>query len=56
MGNVGASSKPIQDTKFDLQDPKFDLQNESKQKKPLENPGTMEELHKRCKDVMPVFF
>lgn len=47
MGNVGASSKPIQDPKFDLP---MDLQSsESKQKKPLENPGTMEELHKRCK-------
>lgn len=46
MGNVGASSKPIQDPKFDLQ---MDLENELKQKKPLENPGTMEELHKRCK-------
>uniref|UniRef100_A0A6M2DIG5 Putative translocase of outer mitochondrial membrane complex subunit tom40 n=1 Tax=Xenopsylla cheopis TaxID=163159 RepID=A0A6M2DIG5_XENCH len=24
--------------------------------KPLENPGTMDELHKKCKDVMPVNF
>lgn len=46
MGNVGASSKPIQDPKFDLQ---MDSPIEIKQKKPLENPGTMEELHKRCK-------
>ena len=46
MGNVGASSKPIQDPKFDLT---MDLPKESKEKKPLENPGTMEELHKRCK-------
>lgn len=46
MGNVSASSKPIQDPKFDLQ---MDLQNESKQKRPLENPGTMEELHKKVK-------
>ncbi|CRK95895.1 CLUMA_CG009341, isoform A [Clunio marinus] len=53
MGNVGASSKPIQDPKFDLP---AESQIESKQKKPLENPGTMEELHKKCKDLMPVFF
>lgn len=46
MGNVGASSKPIHDSKFDLQ---MDSQIESKQKKSLENPGTMEELHKKCK-------
>ena len=54
MGSAGASSKPIQDTKFDLQAPiktMADDQNESKSssKKPLENPGTMEELHKKCK-------
>lgn len=54
MGSAGASSKPIQDMKFDLQPPiktMADDQNESKSssKKPLENPGTMEELHKKCK-------
>jgi hypothetical protein len=46
MGNVGASSKPIQDPAFDL---KLSDETESKQKKPLDNPGTMEELHKKCK-------
>lgn len=46
MGNVGASSKPIQDPKFDST---LENEMESKQKKHLENPGTMEELHKRCK-------
>jgi mitochondrial import receptor subunit TOM40 len=48
MGNVGASSKPIQDPTFDLR-MSDESQSESKQKKPLDNPGTMEELHKRCK-------
>lgn len=51
MGNVGASSKPIQD-KFDLQaapKPMADEQNQSKSRTPLENPGTIEELHKKCK-------
>lgn len=48
MGNVGASSKPIQDPTFDLK-LSDESQNESKQKKPLDNPGTMEELHKKCK-------
>lgn len=51
MGNVGASSKPIQDPKFDLQ---MDLESNTKQKTPLENPGTMEELHKKCKGEMTV--
>jgi hypothetical protein len=46
MGNVGAQSKPIQEPKFDLQ---LENESESKQRKPLDNPGTMEELHKRCK-------
>ena len=49
MGNVGASSKPIQDPAFDLKLSDDDTLNESKQKKPLDNPGTMEELHKKCK-------
>lgn len=61
MGSAGASSKPIQEAKLDFQGPiktMADDQNESKSsnKTPLENPGTMEELHKKCKDVMPVFF
>lgn len=51
MGSAGATSKPIQDTKFDLQPTMADEKNEAKSssKKPLENPGTMEELHKKCK-------
>jgi hypothetical protein len=51
MGSAGATSKPIQDQKFDLQPTMADEKNEAKSssKKPLENPGTMEELHKKCK-------
>lgn len=48
MGNVGASSKPIQDAKFNLSDVEVN-DSSSKQKKQLENPGSMEELHKKCK-------
>lgn len=50
MGNVvSASSKPIADPIPKFDPIQIDVQNESKQKTPLENPGTMEELHKRCK-------
>lgn len=50
MGNVvSASSKPIADAIPKFDPIQIDVQNESKQKKPLENPGTMEELHKKCK-------
>lgn len=50
MGNVvSASSKPIQDKNSNFEILQSFEPNESKQKKPLENPGTMEELHKRCK-------
>lgn len=48
MGNVGASSKPIQDNKINT----FDLEDgllENKPQKKRTNPGSMEELHKRCK-------
>lgn len=54
MGNVGASSKPIQEPNVNFQ-PSIvtmaDDQNQSKSssKTSLENPGTMEELHKKCK-------
>ncbi|XP_058452247.1 mitochondrial import receptor subunit TOM40 homolog 1-like [Malaya genurostris] len=58
MGNVLAASKPI--TNGNLPPP---LPTESVQisavsdtKKSLENPGTLEELHKKCKDVMPANF
>lgn len=58
MGNVLAASKPI--TAGQLPPPMpaepipaaVSLESE----KPLENPGTMEELHKKCKDVMPANF
>lgn len=54
MGSAGASSKPIQDINPSLQtisNAMADDQTQSKSntKTPLENPGTMEELHKRCK-------
>lgn len=55
MGSAGASSKPIQDAKFDLQavpktlDELNQLKTESSSKTPLENPGSIEELHKKCK-------
>lgn len=56
MGSAGASSKPIQEPKLDFQAPTkimADDQNQSKSssKTPLENPGTMEELHKKCKGI-----
>lgn len=63
MGNVLASSKPIQNkpgiqppivTNFSPEVPQNVSSKENS--KPLENPGTMDELHKKCKDVMPVFF
>jgi hypothetical protein len=54
MGSAGASSKPIQDTNLDLNAKVMaaDEQNnqfKSSDKSPLQNPGTIEELHKRCK-------
>ena len=52
MGSAGASSKPIQDIKLDLQgNPKIIADDEviSTSRTPLENPGTIEELHKKCK-------
>ncbi|CAO1374245.1 unnamed protein product [Diamesa serratosioi] len=63
MGNkasVFAQSKPIQDispvsqvaANLSIEIP----ENEKKKRDPLDNPGTMEEIHKKCKDVMPVFF
>uniref|UniRef100_A0A2M4BTH6 Putative mitochondrial import receptor subunit tom40 n=1 Tax=Anopheles marajoara TaxID=58244 RepID=A0A2M4BTH6_9DIPT len=70
MGNVLASSKPIagpgglpppMPTEA-LPAPTPEgasakgLSAASGESKPLENPGTMEDLHKKCKDVMPVNF
>lgn len=56
MGSAGASSKPIQDAKFELQaNPKLsvDDQNLSQSKKSsLDNPGTIEDLHKKCKGML----
>lgn len=61
MGNAFAASKPIQGSTLPTSivgTPEIlsEEKNESKQREPLENPGTMEELHKKCKDVMPVYF
>lgn len=47
MGNVGASSKPIQDNKININD--FEDETVSKSRQKRNNPGSMEELHKRCK-------
>lgn len=62
MGNVLAASKPIA-AGGGLPPPlpaEPALSAASKApaepEKPLENPGTMEELHKKCKDVMPANF
>jgi hypothetical protein len=59
MGNnVSASSKPIQGSPVpptlinttEISEEK----NENKPKRVLENPGTMEELHKKCKGMSPM--
>lgn len=53
MGNkVSASSKPIQGSLPPnlVNAPEIsEEKHESKQREKLENPGTMEELHKKCK-------
>lgn len=54
MGNAFAASKPIQGSTLPTSlvgAPEIlsEEKNESKQREPLENPGTMEELHKKCK-------
>jgi mitochondrial import receptor subunit TOM40 len=61
MGLVLATSKPIKDQTLPPNlinaTPEISKENnENKSRKVLENPGTMEELHKKCKDVMPVYF
>ncbi|XP_065093165.1 mitochondrial import receptor subunit TOM40 homolog 1-like [Ochlerotatus camptorhynchus] len=56
MGNVLAASKPIAAGGLPppiLAEP---TPASAEPEKPLENPGSMEELHKKCKDVMPANF
>lgn len=68
MGNVLASSKPITGP-GGLPPPMpteaiptasdgtgVSAGRSATESKPLDNPGTMEDLHKKCKDVMPVNF
>ena len=56
MGNVGATSKPIQDTSSIppnlLAVPEIREKDDSGKKEPLDNPGSMEELHKKCKGLL----
>ncbi|XP_053694809.1 mitochondrial import receptor subunit TOM40 homolog 1-like [Sabethes cyaneus] len=58
MGNVLAASKSI--TAGGLPPPlpvePILASSKSETEKPLENPGSLEELHKKCKDVMPANF
>lgn len=53
MGNVGATSKPIQDKSSIppnlLAVPQIGKDEETSKREPLDNPGSMEELHKKCK-------
>ncbi|CAM6032222.1 unnamed protein product [Sphagnum compactum] len=62
MGNVIASSKPITSAanQFLNANTESGLSVESDVNKndldPIENPGTMEDLHKKCKEVMPMNF
>ncbi|KAJ6642428.1 Mitochondrial import receptor subunit TOM40 like 1 [Pseudolycoriella hygida] len=65
MGNVSASAKSLQNsaatTPSGLPELSKDLEassdtNKSQNDEDRGNPGTMEELHKKCKDVMPTNF
>jgi len=65
MGNVSASAKPLPSnvpaTPSGLPELSKDLEttsdtNKSHNDEDRGNPGTMEELHKKCKDVMPTNF
>ncbi|XP_058451708.1 mitochondrial import receptor subunit TOM40 homolog 1-like [Malaya genurostris] len=58
MGNVLAASKPIAGGSLPPPSPAetVKISAVSDTEKPLENPGTLEELHKKCKDVMPANF
>ncbi|XP_058821778.1 mitochondrial import receptor subunit TOM40 homolog 1 [Topomyia yanbarensis] len=58
MGNVLAASKPIAAGGLPPPLPTEPIiaSSGSNEEKPLENPGSLEELHKKCKDVMPANF
>lgn len=56
MGNVLAASKPIAAGGLPPPLPVEPTPASAEPEKPLENPGSMEELHKKCKDVMPANF
>lgn len=59
MGNVLASSKPAIEPKILLPEASITpsaVQSDDVEKLNTENPGTVEDLHKKCKDVMPVTF
>ncbi|XP_062561295.1 mitochondrial import receptor subunit TOM40 homolog 1-like [Armigeres subalbatus] len=56
MGNVLAASKPIAAGGLPPPAPAEPIPASPEPEKPLENPGSMEELHKKCKDVMPANF
>lgn len=56
MGNVLAASKPIAAGGLPPPLPAEPIPASPEPEKPLENPGSMEELHKKCKDVMPANF
>lgn len=56
MGNVLAASKPIAAGGLPPPLPAEPVAASTEPEKPLENPGSMEELHKKCKDVMPANF
>lgn len=56
MGNVLAASKPIAAGGLPPPLPAEPIPASAEPEKPLENPGSMEELHKKCKDVMPANF
>ncbi|XP_055612269.1 mitochondrial import receptor subunit TOM40 homolog 1-like [Uranotaenia lowii] len=60
MGNVLAASKPIAASGLPPPPAEPSIAEvptaTSESDKPLDNPGSMEELHKKCKDVMPANF
>lgn len=58
MGNVLAASKPPTENKTLFSEPPLVQSSAISDtiKRTIENPGTIEDLHKKCKDVMPVTF
>uniref|UniRef100_A0A1B6CVH6 Uncharacterized protein n=1 Tax=Clastoptera arizonana TaxID=38151 RepID=A0A1B6CVH6_9HEMI len=57
MGNVLASSKPpLPEKDIGLPPLKTYPKDEDNNNEKIENPGTVEELHKKCKDVFPINF